>query len=418
MVVCIAGASVLTYGYLAVVARNLPSAEYAGFGSFWSLALIVAFGVFLPVELELARAMSAHPDGDVPARLGRTVLWLVLGCLAAIAATSPFLVPALGGSSTLAPLAALVVVSAGQFLLRGMLLGQGRLVAHGTVLLVDSGLRVLLAWLVGVVVPDAGSAVYAWTTVIAVALAHLPLLVLVGRRAGRGGTPPGPALAGPRGGTGASRMGAAVTHLLVGTLSAQVLLNSGPVLASAVAGATQAGVAAAYVACFTLVRLPLFVAVPLQSALVPLLVSAARAGGPRAVRAVVLRMIAGTAAAASLGWVIGDLIGPPLVGLLFGDEYRLPGSTIALLAAGAGLHIGLIVLTQVLVATEQHRRVALVWSTGVAVGLVVFLAVPDLVLRAGLGFTLGTAAALLACTVFLVRGGLTDLPAEPPPRVG
>lgn len=414
---CIAGAGVLTYAYLAIVARNLPGDDYSGFGAFWSLALIVGFGAFLPLELELARALSADPTSGLPHRAGRTLTWLTAGCLAAVAIGSPLLVPALGGASSLVPLVALVGVSAGQFLLRGLLLGRGQLTTHGTVLLLDSGLRVALASIVGVLAPEAGSTVYAWTTVGAAALAHLPLLALTvcGRRSQARRTPGGDS--GSSEAAERRSIAPAVGHLLLGTLSAQVLLNASPVLVSAAAGRAAAGSAAAYVACFTLVRLPLFVAVPLQSALVPLLVGAARSGGATAVRSVALKVLAGTAAVAAAGWVLGTTIGPALVGLLFGDEYRLSGSTVGLLALGAGLHVGLLVLSQVLVATELHRRVAMVWVTGVLVAAATFVTVPDLVLRATLAFTLGTAAALVTSTVFVTSRGVgaaAAAAAEPP----
>ena len=399
---CIGGAGVLTYGYLALVARAIPGDGYSAFGAFWSMALIVGFGVFLPVELELARSMSSHPAARIPPRIGRTLVVLVIGCLVVGAVAAPLVVPALGGAASLVPLVALVAVSSGQFLLRGLLLGRARLVTHGTLLLVDSGLRVVLALLVGALLPEPSPAAYAWTTVLAAALAHVPVLVVVLRRGRRIPTPsagPVDAVTGPPG------VGVAVGHLLVGTLSAQVLLNASPVLVAAVASGPELTTSAAYAACFTLVRLPLFVAVPLQSALVPAIVRAAQRGGPQAVRTLVLRVLAGTAVLGVGGWGLGTVAGPALVGLFFGAGYELSGTVIGILAGGAGLHVGLLVLSQVLVASALHRQVAVVWSAGVVAGLVLFLAVPDLVLRAAWAFTTGTAVALAVSAVILVTGG-------------
>ena len=53
--VAVALSGVLTFGYLAVVTRSLPSVQYGWFGAYWSLTVVVALGVFQPVEVETAR---------------------------------------------------------------------------------------------------------------------------------------------------------------------------------------------------------------------------------------------------------------------------------------------------------------------------------------------------------------------------
>src|SRR3954451_16310043 len=62
--VCIVVSGALVYGYLALIAHALSGGEYADFGAFWSIALIIGFGAFLPVELELARLLSSRPRGS------------------------------------------------------------------------------------------------------------------------------------------------------------------------------------------------------------------------------------------------------------------------------------------------------------------------------------------------------------------
>ncbi|KQS58091.1 hypothetical protein ASG36_16285 [Geodermatophilus sp. Leaf369] len=420
---CIVGSGALTYGYLAIVARNLSGGEYGGFGAFWSMSLIVGFGAFLPVELELARRLSARRSAGLPALTTTTICLLVVGCLVALGAAAPLLVPAFAGDrGTLAPLGLLVLVSAGQFLLRGLLLGTGRLQTHGTLLLIDSVLRVALAVGVSLVFPSAGQTAFAWTLVVAAALTHLPLLAWTRLRpqARSGVKDSSDVSAGPgRSEVDERPFPSAVAHLLVGSLAAQVLLNSSPVLIASVADAAEAPLAAAYVATFTLVRLPLFVAVPLQSALVPVIIGARERGGPSAVRRLVIRTLAATAAAGAAALALGASVGPWVVSVLFGAQYALSRPETGLLALGAGLHLGLLVLSQVLVSAGRQRRVAVVWTAGLSIGSVVFWALPDLVLRASLAFTVGSGAALIVSAAFLVS---TSQPLSPdrapdgPPR--
>ncbi|WP_222267291.1 lipopolysaccharide biosynthesis protein [Modestobacter marinus] len=398
--VCIVVSGVLTYGYQALVARAVPVADYGWFGSYWSLALVIGFGAFLPVELELARLLQQRPAGArLPAGTLRTVLGLTglsTGCLLL---ASPRLVAALGDDAAfLLALLCICVISAGQFLVRGLLLGTGRLRTHGTVLLVDSGLRVVLALTLARSAPDADGGSYAWTLVAAMGLAHLPLLgwLLLRRR-------PAPREPGERGDPGAGTFVRAVGHLLVGSLCAQALLNAAPVLITALAAPGEEVRAAQFVASFTLVRLPLFVAVPLQSAMIPALVQLQAEEDGRRLAGLLRRGLAAVVLLGAAAAAIGLWLGPWVVRLVFGDAYALPGSEIAVLAVGSVLHLGLLVAGQALLAAGRHRAVAAVWIAGLLAACLCLLLVPDLVLRAALAFTGGSGVALACAVVALLR---------------
>ena len=396
---CIVVSGGLTYAYLALVARSLPVPDYGWFGSYWSLALVIGFGAFLPVELELARLLQARPAAArLPAGALRALGGLGLVNVALVLAAGPVLVSSLGGETGfLLALLCVCVVSAGQFLLRGLLLGSGRLGLHGTVLLVDSGLRVVLATALSWAYPDASGADYAWTLVAAMALAHLPLLAWLLLRRRRAAAGP---VAAER-----ERPGAflgAVGHLLIGTLSAQVLLNAAPVLIAALAAPGEAVLAAQFVASYTLVRLPLFVAVPLQSAMIPVLTRLQNEGDGSRLRGFLARGLVVTGALAVLALGVGLWLGPWVVTLVFGRDYALSGSAIAVLAVGSVLHLGLLVASQALVAAARHRRVAVVWVSGLAVACLVVVLTPGLVLRASLAFTLGSGVALAVAAVTLL----------------
>jgi O-antigen/teichoic acid export membrane protein len=398
--VSVVGSGVFTYAYLALVARGLPTADYGWFGSYWSLALVIGFGAFLPVELELARLISARPPGaPFPAGTTRTLATLAVACLVLVGAFGGVLTSSLGGQSGfLWALLAVCAVSAGQFLLRGWMLGTGRLRLHGAVLLVDSGLRVLLALVLGLLVDDASGSDYAWTLVAAISLAHLPLLLWTLRRRR---TAAAPAAAVPA--ESPRPFLTAVGHLLVGSLCAQALLNAAPVLITVLAAPGEEALAAQFIASYTLVRLPLFVAVPLQSALVPVLVRLGENGDGSRLRTFLLRGLAAIVALAVAAFAVGLWLGPPIVDLVFGSRYALPGGEIALLAVGSVLHLGLLVAGQALVAAGRHRQVAAVWASGLAAAAVLFTVVDDLVLRASLAFTVGSGVALAIAAVLLLR---------------
>ena len=412
--ICIILSGGFTYAYLALVARALPVADYGWFGSYWSLALVIGFGVFLPVELELARLVQLRPPGArVPSGAPAALAGLAVVSAVVLLAAGPSLVSSLGGQAGfLLALLCVCAISAGQFLLRGLLLGTGRLGLHGTVLLVDSGLRVVLAAGLTWLAPDVGGAGYAWTLVVAMALAHLPLLawVLLRRRRSAPTRDPAPD-PGPRPFLGA------VGHLLIGTLCAQALLNAAPVLVTGAAGAGEAVLAAQFVASYTLVRLPLFVAVPLQSALIPVLTRMQTEGDGSRLRTSLVRGLAVLGALAVLAAGVGLWLGPPVVGLVFGAGYALPGGQIGLLAVGSVLHLGLLVASQALVATARHRAVATVWLSGLSTATVLFTLVPGLVLRSALAFTAGSGVALLVAAVLLLVSrpgaavGTTSVPA-------
>jgi O-antigen/teichoic acid export membrane protein len=116
--------------------------------------------------------------------------------------------------------------------------------------------------------------------------------------------------------------------------------------------------------------------------------------------------IAGGLVALALAAVaLGYFVGPLLVGLIFGDSYVLGGKDVALLAVGVAAHIGLVLVTQVLVAAVRHRLVAWAWLSGVTVAAAILLTVPDLLLGAELAFLIGSTTGWLVATLLVLTTG-------------
>ena len=400
----IVGSGLLVNAYLAIIARSVSAAEYAYFGAFWSLALVAGFGVFLPIEQETARLMQIpdRPRGLLRAAL-LTAAQLAAVQVVVVAAAAPWLVRALGGHPvSVVAMALLCVISAGQFVVRGALIGMDRMGRYALIILIDTLLRVTFAAGVALLAGDPGSPAFAWTLVAAIGLAHAPQLYLLATRRTRIGQVPAM-------GTHTvtvPEVRRAVAPLLLGSLCAQLLLNGPPVLIPALAQneleVTRAG---QFLAAFTLARVPLFLVVPLQTALLPMLTALLYSGDRSALRRVMLRIALGLAALGVAALLLGYLVGPLLVGLIFGDAYVLGGRDVALLAVGVAAHIGLVLVTQVLVAAVRHRLVAWSWLSGVAVAAVILFTVPDLLLGAELAFLAGSTTGWLVGTLLVLITG-------------
>lgn len=391
----ILASGLLVNAYLAIVARSVPAAEYAYFGAFWSLTQVVGFGAFLSVEQETARLLQM-PDraAGVLKSVLLTAAWMAAAELAVIALGWPVVLRAFGGHpATVLALVVLCIVSAGQFVVRGALIGHDRLGRHAAIMVVDSMLRVGFAALVAATVGTPGSPAFAWTLVAAIVCAHAPQLLALLTRAQRRGRPVPDRIDG-------KSVWPAVAPLLLGSLCAQLMLNGPPVLVPAlatdVASATHAG---QFVATFTLTRVALFLVVPLQTALLPALTASLHSDDRAVLRRWLRRLSVGVVAFGAVAMTIGFVIGPRLVSLIFGEQYALPGGDVALMSLGVALYTGLVIVTQVLVAAVRHRLVAWSWLSGLLVAAMVLALVPELMLRAELALLLGSTTGWLVGTV-------------------
>lgn len=406
MGLCVVASGVLVNAYLAIVARNLSPSEYGYFGSYWSLVLLIGFGVFLPVEQEFARVLPTSPDRRANVRAGLLAAGAIgLVELVVVLAATPLLLDSFGGRpGTMVALAAMCLVSTGQFVVRGLLVGLGKTGTYGLVLVLDTALRLVFALVAGLAFGVVDNSGFAWTLVAAVVLSHLPTLPVLARllRAARPETRTDAADAAPDGEPDtARRFLRAITPLLLGSLCAQLLLNGLPVVVPLVATEAEQDMAGHFLAAFLLARVPLFVAVPLQSVLLPSMTEMADSGRGRLLRSL-LRFTGGLAVIAACGVAVAATVGPWLVRLVFGAPYVIGRADLVLIVAGVIAYLGLVITTQALVASALHPAVGWSWSTGIVVAGVAFLAVPELLLRTELAFLLGSGSGWLVGMVYLV----------------
>lgn len=400
-----AGLGVLVSGlivnvYLAVVARALPPAEYATFGSFWALALVLGFGAFLPLEQELARRLPLPGDRRALLRAASGTAAVLAGiALVVFVIALPVVSRALEDNlSVLLALVALCAVSAGQFLVRGTLIGTDRLVRHAAVMVLDAVVRLGLASAIFILGGE-DAAAFCWALVAAIALSHLPQLPAAWRRAVAWGR--FSAEAPPTATVTTRGLTRAALPLLVGSVCAQLLLNGLPVLVVAqAADGQEIAAAGVFVAAFTLAKAPLSMVVPLQSAVVPTLTRLIARGRRREVLVLLVKGVAVLLAVAAVAVPLAWWIGPSIVTLIFGDDYAIGGLDLALIICGVLAHIGLVVVTQVHVARGRHVDVALSWMTGLAAAGLTFWLVPGVILSGEVAFLVGSAVgAVASCSI-------------------
>jgi O-antigen/teichoic acid export membrane protein len=301
-------------------------------------------------------------------------------------------------------LVGLVLLLAGytiEYLVRGVLAGNSRFGPYGYLLGGESGSRLLAtAVLAAVGVASAGP--------YGIVLGAAPYVgVLIALRHREGLVTPGP----PAPWRELTR---AFGWLLAGSLFAQAVINTGPLLVQILAPAKDDKATGQFLASLVIARIPVFLFQGVQAALLPRLAGHAGAGQVRDLGRETRRMtaaIGGLCVAATVGaW----LLGPTVVRMSFGDDFALGRQDLALLAAASCIYLLGLTLSQALIALRQQPRVAVGWGLGILALTVVTLLGNDLLLRVELGFLAGavTASAALALLVAgpLRRGEAGSIP--------
>lgn len=394
-------AAVFTLLLNAAVSRTATDDQTAAFQLFWYAALIVSFGVFLPLEQVVSRAATA---GRVRgAAVVRPALVLLAIAVAGVLVASPLL--GTDGPTrawVVTALVALAAVSALQYAARGLALGRGRLGPYAAALAADAGLRGLAAVLAAVLVFQPPGALFAAFVVGSALLAHAGLLLAVR------GTGETPATTGRTTSAAPQTMTRAVLTLLGASLAGQLLLNSGPLLVGLESGVGQAAVIAAYGNAFTLARAPLFVVVPAQAVLIPMLTRMVAEGRHHELRIRMAQFSGAVVVLALVGAGAGALLSDLAMDVFTKGKYEVSPGLMALMVGGCLVHAGLVVGTQALVATGRERAVLTCWVSGLAVAAL-WVAVVQLGLGTGAswavagGFTAGSAAAWLLSVLVLVQ---------------
>jgi O-antigen/teichoic acid export membrane protein len=352
---------VLAYVFFALVTRALgagPAAPVAVLWAWWSFA---GAAFTFPVQHWITRTCHL-PAGEQGVRrgLGRVAAAVVAASLVAGGLAWAFEERLFGPGAGWFP-GLVVAVGLGSGVLgvvRGLLAGRDRFGALGLNLVLENGLRCVVAG--GLVVADAeDAAAYGLALVAGYAVALLRPSALLPRTTGEGRAP------------GALGF---VTGASAGQLLAQVTLTGGPVLLAAANGA-PAEVTALF-AGLALFRAPYTLALGMVSGLTGRLTRLVEDGRHATLTRLREGLVAATLVLAVAGGLGGAGLGPWLMELVFGDGVRLGGADTALVAVGSVFALANLVLTVGLLARGLPGLVARTWLLSLPVGAVALLVAP------------------------------------------
>jgi O-antigen/teichoic acid export membrane protein len=182
--------------------------------------------------------------------------------------------------------------------------------------------------------------------------------------------------------------------LLAASVLMQVLVNGGPLVVQAVVAPSEGAATSSFLAGLLVARVPLFLFQAVQASLLPNL-AVLHATGRQTEASSALARIALVVIALGIGMTVAcAALGPVVVQLVFGPDFDLSSTDMALLAAGSALVMLGLALAQALVAGGRHGLAALGWLAGVvAFVLVVVVVDSGVLLRVELAYALGALAA-------------------------
>jgi O-antigen/teichoic acid export membrane protein len=429
----IAATGLLTFAFFSITSHVLGEAQAEQVDVLWSVMFVVISVIYRPVEQLLSRTIAerrAHGHTEHPLRVPIAIQsGFALAFLAVALALRTELIENVFGGSTALYYVLLVgtLAYAGSYFARGWLAGHEYFALYGGLVLMEASSRICFALAVALGITSG-------QTALALGIAAAPLLSLVvvpaafARRGHERQDASGPAalqsvtadeadaaLAGPgtegvQEAAGRASVGHGELSLRHGgrfalwvsgiMLSEQTLLNAAVLTVYATSDQALAGIV---FNVMLIARAPLQLFQAIQTSLLPHLTGLEAKEGhaafARAIRLTVLA-IAAFAAAVALGLLI---VGPFVMGHLFGQHYSYGRFGLALIGIGMGMHLASGALNQAALARNRARAAATCWLIAAVVFLAWMLtpAVSEQVLRAEIGYAGATAVlALLLLTLY------------------
>lgn len=373
------------YAFQVYGTRNLDPDAFAPVSVLWTAFFILATILLVPVEQyvtrEVASGRKALPTDLKPALLMAAIGALVGGAFVAVTLEDLFF----GDPVYIFQFILLMLGYSLLFVAKGVLAGSRRFAGVGWVLIVETFARLVAGVVLLQLVLDASS--LGWGMVIG----GFAVLAMGWWRHDTGRVE---ARAAPAGRFLAGYVG--------GTSSSQILLGGAPI-AVAMLGGSPALVSIVFVT-FTLYRAPLTLIFALQGRILPYLVGLARDANWAQLGKIARGVVLGGTALALAGGVVGWFVGPEVVGLLYGAQYR-PTDIVAMLAAGGVMAAAAAqIASQVLVAEGRTTRLSWAWLGGLVVGVLALLIVPGQVdTRVAIAFATGEVTALVLMAVLAIR---------------
>jgi O-antigen/teichoic acid export membrane protein len=371
-------AAAAAYGFQLVAGRALGPEEFAPITVLWTMQFLVFTTVFLPMEqLTIRRLSATHPEPP-PRMLFTAVIGTATIVVTGFAAVT--LNRLLAGQAVYLAVVALLIVSYGGFALaRGSLAGRHRFADYGWTTMAESVARLGVA----VVVIIAGFGV------VGVAWALIPgALVIYAWRPFRVGD------AAPSAAPATTGTGAALAAFVTANAASQTIVAAGPLLVASLGGGPAE--VSVFFETFLLFRAPLTVAYNLIARVLPPFTRAVETGDRDRLARWAMQVGAVTAVVAGGGYIAGRVVGPGLVALFLGEEFRPSAALAAFAIAGVVIATAALFVQQMLVALQATSKLALCWFGGLAAAAVtIFTTTGSASHRVGLAFLIGEGVALV-----------------------
>lgn len=349
------------YVYVAIVGRAFGEPEQAStvsaLLSIYLLINIIGPGLFTALEQATSRAVSeattlgrsVRPAAIRAALLGSGTC---LGLVTAILVAWPVLLgPVLDRRiGLLAALMVAIVGSAAVYWVRGVLSGQQRFGPYAATFYVEGGVRLIplvALFAVGAAQPDVYALVFAVGSFLA-AIAVFPSMKLPKHRSAD---------------VGPSGLGRSYALLAGATAMSQTIANLAPVVVTyRLSGDTVA--ASVFGATFVLARVPLFLFSPVLAVILPRMTRDVVDDRLDLVAGLLRRVVWSLLCVGSVGIVVGAILGPWAVEVLFNSLLRPTAFTLASLGAATVMMMLALVLQPTLVALGRQSVVTRGWIFG------------------------------------------------------
>lgn len=386
-------------GLLSIVARSTEAAGFAQFGVWFSLVNVVAFGLFIPLETAITKALL-ESSGSAERITRQVVLYSLVALTGTILVGLIFrsiVVPRLMGDSWILALitVAYLAVLSMQAIQRGVAVGRDRFWPLFWQFAADGALRLVLPAFV-VVLGSSSPSSFAFTLVISASVA-----LGIGQVALTRTTPQPPSVKREPSPARQPRLDIpGLAALMVAAIGGQLLANGAPPILGLLARDSST-VLAGVIGALALTRVPLLFSSAIQSPLLPPMVRAVRDGDMESLWNLLRRVGIVFAALFLASWAAGWYLGSAVLSLYLGDSYGIPPLAMALLASAGVALLAVVAFQAAVIAASANRVLVVSWVVGSTVFLSIMAGPASGFVVAPAAVTLGAATTLITMVIGL-----------------